>query len=168
MKRSASSAILVRDPQDGETVLLMSRKQPEPMFGEGCTKLLTVKPVLRRVGDEATEKEIGVKGRINFFKVEEPALNKNPSDFPNPLFPVLQVMDDAEIEDPIHARIRVRKVLSVGNGKKGNPPFVAVEPLCCKLDHQRIDVNPIEAAGVEDLVNQFYPLAPAATDFKTE
>lgn len=165
MKRSASSAILIRDAQDGETVLFVSRKQSESVNREGGTKLLAVETVLGRVGDEATKKEIGVKGRVNLFEVEEPALNKDPGDFPNPLFPVLQVMDDAEIEDGIQAGVRVREVLSIGNQKKGTPGFVAVEPLHGQADHQGIDVDPVHTARVKGLVNQLHPLASAATDF---
>jgi hypothetical protein len=164
MKRSASSAILIRDPQDAETVLFVSRKQSEPMVGEGRTKLLAVEPVLGRVGDESTKKEIGIKGRVNFFKVEEAALNKNPGDFSNPLFPVLQVMDDAEIEDGIHAGVRVRKVLSIGNEKKGKPPYVAVEPFRCKPDHQGIDINAVQPARMKHIVNELRSFAPAASD----
>ena len=165
MKRSTSSAILIRDPQDGETVLFVPWKQTESVKREGGTKLLAVETVLGRVGDDAAKKEIGVKGRVDLFKIEKPALNKDPSDFPNPLFPVLQVMDDAEIEDGIHAGVRVREMLGIGNEKKGTPGFVAVEPFFCQADHQGIDVDPVHTAGVKSLVNQLHPLASPATDF---
>ena len=70
------------------------------------------------MSDETAKKKIGVEGRVNLFTVEEPAPNKNPCDFPKPFFPVLQMMDDAEIKDGIHAGVRVGKVLGIGNEEK--------------------------------------------------
>jgi hypothetical protein len=131
-------------------------------------KIHFVESVFSRVGDEATKKEIGVKGRVNLFKVKEAALKEDPGDFPNPFFPVFQMMDDAEIEDRIHAGIRVGKVLGIGNEEKGEPPCIAMESFLRKLDHRGIDINGIHAAGMKSIMNKLHALAPSTADLKTE
>src|SRR4030042_372869 len=134
------------DSQNAETVFLVSRKQSESQGRECRAELLAIETVLPRMDDKTSKKEIGVKGRVNLFKVEEPVLNKNSRDFPNPFFPVLQMMDDAEIKDCIHAGVRVGKFLGIGNEKKGKPPCTAVDSFLCEPDHQGIDINTIHPA----------------------
>ena len=168
LKAYGSSAILLRDPENCEATFLETGHKPESRCGECCTKLLAVETVLSRMNDETAKKKIGVEGRVNLFTVEEPASNKHPCDFTNPFCPVLQVMNDAEIEDGIHAGVRVREVLRVGNEKKGKTPCIAVETFLCELDHQWIDIHTIHPPGVKRMVNEFYPLAPAAADLETK
>ncbi len=128
--------------------------------------MLAVKTVLSRMSDEAAKKKIGVEGRVDLFAVEKALSNKHPCDFANPFFPVLQMMDDAEIEDGIHAAVGVRKVLCVGNEEKGKILCVAVKSFLCELDHQWIDIHAIHPPGVKCTVNEFYPLASAAADLE--
>lgn len=158
----------MRDSQDAEAVFLVSGKKLEPMSGERRTELLAVETVVGRMGDQMTKNEVGVKGRVNLFKVEEPPLNKNPSDFADPFFPVLQMMDDAEVKDRIRTGIRVGKVLGVGHKEKGEPGRVAMEPFLPEFDHGGVDIDGIHATGMKSVVNKFYALAPAASDLKTK
>jgi hypothetical protein len=120
------------------------------------------------MSDEMTKKEISVQRRVDLFKVKEATFNENPCDFPNPFFPVFQMMNDAEIKDRIHAGIRVGKVLGVGNKEKGECGSFAMESFLCKLDHGGIDINGIHAAGMKSIANKLHALAPAAPDLKTE
>ena len=128
----------------------------------------SMEAVFSRMGDKMTRKEIGVKGRVDLFKVKQTPLNENPCDFPKPFFPVFQMMNDAEIKDRVHAGIRVGEVLGVGNKEKGEWSSVAMESFLCKSDHGGIDINGIHAAGMERIANKLHALAPAAPDLKTE
>jgi len=130
--------------------------------------LFSVETVLSRMSDETAKEKIGVEGRVDLFTVEEPAPNKNPCDFPKPFFPILQMMDDAEIKDGIHAGVRVREVLRVGNEEEGKTSCGPVESFLCELDHQRIDIQAIYPAGMKGVLNEFHPFASAAADLKTK
>jgi len=156
------------DSQNAEAVLLVSRKQSESPFRECCAKLRSMETVFSWMSDKMTKKEIGVKGRVDLFKVKEATFNENPCDFPNPFFPVFQMVNDAEIKHRIHTGIRVGKVLGVGNKEKGECGSVAMESFLSKLDHRGIDINGIHAAGMKSIMNKLHALAPSTADLKTE
>jgi hypothetical protein len=113
---------------------------------------------------EPAKNKIGIKGRVDLFEVEPASPHKNPSDFPNPFFPVLQMMDDAEIEDCICTGVRVRKVLGIGNAEKRDSSCFAVKPFLRESDHQGIDINAVQPTRVKHIVNELRSFSSAAAD----
>jgi hypothetical protein len=97
-----------------ETGLYEAGQDIQFCLGEGCTKLRPMKAVCPGMIDEASKKEIGVKRRVNLFKVKNAPSLENPRNLSNSPLPVFEMMKNSIIENRLHTAVPVRKRLSIG------------------------------------------------------
>jgi hypothetical protein len=128
-------------------------------------KFPAVESVVPRVSQQTPKHGIGVKGRIDFLEIKTAPISEDAGDFLQPQVPLLQVMDDSEIEHGIERAIPIRKVLGIGD-KEGRPLANGGEGFSkSKLDHGWIDVYGVNPFGIKILTYESCAVASSAADF---
>jgi len=104
-------------------------------------------------------------GACHFLEKERAARFENPADLRNALLPVRHVVQRAEIEYRVEARVRKCQSLRVPLHKADLPSIFAFKTLPGPFDLCRIQVEPKYMRGGELPQNHFNSCASPASDF---
>ena len=129
-------------------------------------KFPAVKSVMSWVSQQMPKHGIGVKGWIDLLEVETAPVSEDAGDFLQPQVPLLQVMDNSEIEYRVEAVVPIRKVLGIRDKENRALANRSERFPLSKLDHHRIDVYGVNPFGVKILTYESCAVASSAADFE--
>ena len=130
-------------------------------------KFPAVESVMPRVSQQVPKQGVGVKRRINFFEIETAPVSEDSGNFLESEDPLLQVMDDSEIEHRIETAVPVGETLGIGD-KEDRPPECEAEGFSVgEIDHGRIDVYGVYPFRLKRLTHESRAVPTPAADFET-